>query len=164
MKKIGIQIRQCLYCSTGGGGREGSSPADHSLPGLGTCSSGAAGEGEGGSGSERFSQNQDLLNRNRVQLLATGNRISAQHRVSRIRGRRITSKRVRNDILILLFNEQECIPVGCVPSALYRPRDLPDRDPLDRDPPWTEIPLTEIPLTRDTLDRDPPGQRPPVDR
>ena len=65
-----------------------------------------------------------------------------------------------------LFSEaigkQEYIPVGCVPSALYRMVEslsggLPDRDPPgqippsdrdfpDRDPPWTEI----------TLYRDPP--------
>ena len=37
---------------------------------------------------------------------------------------------------------QECIPVGCVPPALYRTGGLPDRDPS----PWTETP---------------PGQKPP---
>ena len=54
-------------------------------------------------------------------------------------------------------NQQECIPVGCVPPALYRTGGLPNRDPPDRDPPgqrpcWKETPLPP--------DRDPPGQTP----
>ena len=46
--------------------------------------------------------------------------------------------------------EQESIPVGCVPPALHRDRDLPDRNP------WTETTLYI-----DPLDRCPPRQRPP---
>ena len=53
--------------------------------------------------------------------------------------------------------KQECIPVGCIPSAHYRRGYLPNRDPLlDKDaprqrPPWTDIPLGQRP----------PGQSPP---
>ena len=49
--------------------------------------------------------------------------------------------------------EQECIPVGCVPPARNRTAvgGLPDRDPPGQRPPWMETPL----------DRDPPGWRPP---
>ena len=55
--------------------------------------------------------------------------------------------------------KQECIPVGCIPPALYYMGAL-----LDRDPPG-QIPA----LKRDPLDRDPPqqkhpGQRPPCEQ
>ena len=65
--------------------------------------------------------------------------------------------------------EQECISVGCVPSARY-----PTGSPWQR-PSQTETPLTEIRPDRDSLDRDPsprhrypaghktPWQRPPLD-
>ena len=70
--------------------------------------------------------------------------------------------------------KQECIPVGCVPPALYRMGGLPDRQPppdrdppgqrpsLDRHPPWTETPQDrDPPWTETPQDRDPsPGQRP----
>ena len=60
--------------------------------------------------------------------------------------------------------KQECIPVGCVPPALYRTgvsvwgvsldRDPPgQRIPLDRDPLWSETPCGQRPL----------GQRPPCE-
>ena len=78
------------------------------------------------------------------------------------------------------LSQQECIPVGCVPSARYRTggslsplwtenppgqrpspqtetpadRDLPPTETAGQRPPWTEIPLTETPL-----ERAPPGQR-----
>ena len=36
-------------------------------------------------------------------------------------------------------NEQECIPVGCVPSALYRTGDVSVQGVSVREPPlWTE--------------------------
>ena len=64
------------------------------------------------------------------------------------------------------FTIQECIPVGCVPSAHYRTKGVHlTETPLDRDP-LTETPQTETHLNRDPwtetpLDRDPLGQRPP---
>ena len=45
------------------------------------------------------------------------------------------------------MNEQECIPVGCVPPA--------NRDPRGQSP---------TPPNRDPLDRAPPKQKPPVNR
>ena len=63
-----------------------------------------------------------------------------------------------------LLNEnpkQECIPVGCVPPALYHMGGLCDRDtpwietPLDRDTPGQRPLWTETPLDRDPLERDP---------
>ena len=42
--------------------------------------------------------------------------------------------------------KQECIPVGCVPPALYCTGGLPDRDP----PAWTETLLDRDPLNRIT--------------
>ena len=74
------------------------------------------------------------------------------------------------------INEQECIPVGCVPPTRYRTTGSmsgglpgqrpPDRDPLDREPPWTDTPWIETPQTKTPLQRPPrqrpsPGQRPP---
>ena len=69
----------------------------------------------------------------------------------------------------VLFREQECIGVGCVPPARNHTGSIPDREqpwtetpgqrpPLDRDPPWTETPWTRDPLRTKTpaLDRDPP--------
>ena len=63
---------------------------------------------------------------------------------------------------------QECIPVGCIPPALYHAGGIHDRDPPNRDPrtetpgietpPRTETPQTETPRQRT------PRQRPPWDR
>ena len=47
--------------------------------------------------------------------------------------------------------KQECIPVGCVPPALYYMGALLDRHLLKRDP-----------LDRDLPQQKHPGQRPPV--
>ena len=44
---------------------------------------------------------------------------------------------------VSMHDRQECIPVGCVPPALYRKGGLPDREPPGQIP---------------------PGQKPPVDR
>ena len=46
----------------------------------------------------------------------------------------------------VVYDKQECIPVGCVPPTIYHTGGSP----------WTETPLTETPL-----DRDPSRQRPP---
>ena len=53
--------------------------------------------------------------------------------------------------------KKECIPVGCVPPALYRGGCLTDKDPnLDRD-----LPRQRPPGQRTPPHRDPPaGQRP----
>ena len=97
-------------------------------------------------------------------------------------------------IIVPLFhernNQQECIPVGCVPPARYRMGGSPCQRPPWTETPWTEIPQTETSWTetpwtetpqtetswdgdpwtgtpwtetpdRDLWDRDPPGQRPP---
>ena len=65
--------------------------------------------------------------------------------------------------------KQECIPVGCEPSACNC-IGLPDRDPsgqrpldgepLDRKPSDRDT-IDSDPLVRDPLDRDPSGQSPP---
>ena len=76
------------------------------------------------------------------------------------------------------MKNQESIPVGCIPSALYRTGGgLPDRDPSqtetpqtetspDRHPLWRETlldrdSLDKDSLDKDSLDRDPTGQRLP---
>ena len=61
----------------------------------------------------------------------------------------LTSKDVNNDT----YCKQVCIPVGCVPPAVYCMGDgevYVTKAPLDRDPP-----------DRDLVDRDPTGQRTP---
>ena len=76
-------------------------------------------------------------------------------------------------IVVKIYYEQECIPVGCIPPTHYHmgglhDRDPPDRDPLNRDPftetpqqsPWTETPWIETLPHRDPRQRH-PGQRPP---
>ena len=87
-----------------------------------------------------------------------------------------TVLKFNSDFLLFLNKKQECIPVGCVPSARYRTgvsltTTPPDRDPspetpLDKDPSWTETPpQTETPLDRDPpWTKIPPGQRPSLDR
>ena len=71
----------------------------------------------------------------------------------------------------IIFRLQECIPVGCVPSARYCvwgglcPGVSLTETPLDRDIPWTETPMdrdcpdrdpwTETAQTETPLDRDP---------
>ena len=55
--------------------------------------------------------------------------------------------------ILYSWDKQECIPVGCVPSALYR-MGVPWQTPL-----WTETPWIENPLDRDPRGRDPLSPR-----
>ena len=67
---------------------------------------------------------------------------------------------LHNITVYCVLLKQECIPVGCVPTAHNHMGGHPGRNPLDKDPLDRDPPDRDTPLDKPPLDRD-PGQRAP---